>query len=430
MRFNPDISNPTAGFYSVKNEETGVYEDREKTDLSLYEVGDTENLGWYWEPVTGRKSMWIAPYQNPDTGYYIQSYVVPIYRNSTLIGVTGLDIEMSYLTDLVDGITVYETGFAFMTDSALNVIHSKHSFDEIAENKPDYLDIANVEEREAVFSFVHCNQSMNVTFRQLDNGMCLAVTVPTLEVQKDIIILVVEVIMLAVCFIVIFLYIGIQLARNIASPLGELNKAAQRVAAGDLDVYYEYESEDEIGTLSKSFAATVKELKKRINYTDSLAYQDSLTGLNNATAYTRDSDRIRKKLQDAAKDYAVFIIDINGLKMVNDTFGHKVGNDLIIASGKVIGSTFGYENVYRIGGDEFVAIVYGAGEAGCIALEAELNEALMQNDGKIAPSLAIGFAVCSDGCEDFEQVFERADGALYKNKLAMKAKGITSKVLK
>ncbi len=116
--------------------------------------------------------------------------------------------------------------------------------------------------------------------------------------------------------------------------------------------------------------------------------------------------------------------------MVNDTFGHKVGNDLIIASGKVIGSMFGYENVYRIGGDEFVAIVYGADEEGCIALEAELNEALMQNGGKIAPSLAIGFAVCSDGCGDFKQVFERAGGAMYKNKLAMKAKGITSKVLK
>jgi diguanylate cyclase (GGDEF)-like protein len=175
---------------------------------------------------------------------------------------------------------------------------------------------------------------------------------------------------------------------------------------------------------------TVKELKKRISFTDSLAYHDSLTGLNNLTAYTRDKERLKQRFENEACDYAVFIIDINGLKMVNDTFGHRVGNDLIIESGKAIGSTFGYENVYRIGGDEFVAIIRGATEESCKMLKDNLLRVLSESEGKIIPALAIGYYICRESKIEYERVFELADEAMYSEKIKLKANGITSRVIK
>lgn len=431
VRFAPEVANENAGFYLVKNCDTNAFEKIDTT--SIGESGNPD-FEWYYTPKSTGEATWILPYTDSATGREVISFVCPMYKqygNSEpiFLGVAGIDVSFDYFTGIIDNIGIYESGFAFLTDSNLQIIYSKSEFTD-ENDKAATIDITSVEESEAVYEYRNNGSLMIVTFRSLDNGMCIAATVSHDEVHHDILLLIIEITLITLCFIVIFLYISFTVAKNIINPLQELSQVAIQVSEGNLDVDFDYQGKDEIATLTQSLKTTVKELKKRISFTDSLAYQDSLTGLNNVTAYTRDREKHKVFYQDGGLSYALFIIDINGLKTINDTFGHKAGNDLIIQSGKIIGSVFGYENVYRVGGDEFVVFVHGANEESCRALKASLDEALLNCNGKIQPSLAIGYAISCNTSDDYEHIFELADEAMYKEKIKIKSSGITSRIIK
>ena len=134
-------------------------------------------------------------------------------------------------------------------------------------------------------------------------------------------------------------------------------------------------------------------------------------------------------MQEQKGNFAVFVIDVNGLKQINDTYGHSYGNALIVAVSQVATEVFGREAVYRIGGDEFAVILHFADSVSVDELEQAFKEGLEAFSGDIKPSAAIGGAVYEkdqDSC--YEKVFERADARMYENKTEMKSKGKNSEM--
>lgn len=88
-----------------------------------------------------------------------------------------------------------------------------------------------------------------------------------------------------------------------------------------------------------------------------LSLQDSMTGLPNRRAFETRLDEI-EHAQPAIEDALLIMLDVNGLKIVNDQFGHNAGDDLIISASRVIQMTYGIQgSCYRIGGDEFAVIL-------------------------------------------------------------------------
>ena len=63
-RYNPELTSPTAGFFFVKDTDTGIYEDFQVTDLSLYEKDDVPHVGWYYIPIENGEPIWTDPYYN------------------------------------------------------------------------------------------------------------------------------------------------------------------------------------------------------------------------------------------------------------------------------------------------------------------------------------------------------------------------------
>lgn len=87
-----------------------------------------------------------------------------------------------------------------------------------------------------------------------------------------------------------------------------------------------------------------------------LAYNDVLTGLGNRTSYL---EKIKEMTDNSSKAGIVFL-DLNNLKKINDSYGHKVGDEYIISASKIIKNSFGrYGNSYRIGSDEFCVFIEG-----------------------------------------------------------------------
>ena len=113
IRYNPEYSNPTSGLFLTRNSLSDPFESVTPTDFSMYEPGDVEHVGWYYIPVQNGAPMWMDPYLNSNINVYMISYVVPLYaEDGTSIGIVGMDVAFSELTDMVDAIKIGRHGNA------------------------------------------------------------------------------------------------------------------------------------------------------------------------------------------------------------------------------------------------------------------------------------------------------------------------------
>lgn len=198
------------------------------------------------------------------------------------------------------------------------------------------------------------------------------------------------------------------------------------------------QTNDEIENLYSAFVKTtsdsmhyfenLRKAKIQVAVMDELAHTDSLTGIKNKTAYIETTTRLDAEIAEGRAAFAIIMIDVNYLKRVNDTYGHERGNEYLINACKLTCSIFGKENVYRVGGDEFVAVLDGENLARCEKLIAKIRNLIkkFKDDATLEPwekvSAAVGVGYYQAGVDkNAEEVFKRADEQMYANKLAMKA---------
>ena len=180
--------------------------------------------------------------------------------------------------------------------------------------------------------------------------------------------------------------------------------------------------------LAVSLFAADRGVIRKITRLENRAYTDTLTGLQNRTAYYDYNDVLNRKEDAGDADFSIVMIDINYLKRVNDTYGHEQGNLYLQHAADLIRKVFGEKHVYRIGGDEFVVILEGKEQEGAKErIRAFKDEAAKQQaDDSLQPwekvSAAAGMAKYEKGRDaSTEEVLRRADEAMYRDKIAMKA---------
>ena len=140
-----------------------------------------------------------------------------------------------------------------------------------------------------------------------------------------------------------------------------------------------------------------------------LSYEDSLTGLYNRNCFNQ---AITKLKENAPESLAVIYLDLNGLKIVNDTYGHEAGDKLIRTAAANIRKAFG-KNTFRIGGDEFVALLSGNTKEEVEACMNILREGLYADGVKISVGMSY-----RDADVNVEEQMSQADKAMYAEKKA------------
>ena len=153
------------------------------------------------------------------------------------------------------------------------------------------------------------------------------------------------------------------------------------------------------------------------------AMNDKLTGVKNKNAYQETESTLQSSIdQGSCEPFAVLICDLNDLKIINDTLGHKAGDDYICAACQLICSIFTHSPVYRIGGDEFEVILREYDYQHKDELFEELRKQVLENCGKNdAPILASGLAEYEPNIhKKVSEVFELADSRMYANKKELK----------
>lgn len=163
----------------------------------------------------------------------------------------------------------------------------------------------------------------------------------------------------------------------------------------------------------------ITERKVQSEQIEYLSYHDHLTGLYNRRYFEKELKRI-----DGRRHFPLSIImgDINSLKMINDSFGHLAGDEVIYAAGKIVKKFCRPNDVAaRWGGDEFVLLLPNTDEEATAKIVERMNQAVA-----LAPvdqgmlSIAFGWDTKKNLSEDITVVFKNAENYMYKHKLQMK----------
>ncbi len=166
--------------------------------------------------------------------------------------------------------------------------------------------------------------------------------------------------------------------------------------------------------------------EQELDITRNLAFKDSLTGLKNKLAYIDAENRINYLIgQSKMNSFAIAVFDLNNLKKINDSLGHEKGDDYIQKSAALIAEIFHHSPVFRIGGDEFVAILENQDFTNREKLAGDFNDVVNENLSNDEYVVSIGLSEYNPVKDmRFEEVFFRADKAMYKRKQELKQKAL------
>lgn len=167
----------------------------------------------------------------------------------------------------------------------------------------------------------------------------------------------------------------------------------------------------------------VRGLEDRVRELDRLAHQDALIDLPNRRGFLRQLDRLIDRVRRYGDQGAMLFVDIDGLKTINDSYGHKAGDEALIqVAWELAAGVRRSDTVARLGGDEFGILLERADEATALETSERLADRIaaceFHYDGtKLKLGVAIGVGLI--GKDDTpDSIMNRADKAMYRAKSA------------
>ena len=159
-----------------------------------------------------------------------------------------------------------------------------------------------------------------------------------------------------------------------------------------------------------------RERQRRIEY---LSYHDELTGLHNRRFFDEELRRL-----DLPRNLplSLVVVDVNGLKLFNDAFGHLAGDDLLKRVSEVLKGQCRPEDVLaRLGGDEFIMILPGSDPAVACQMASGIGNSMSMEEVEGVPlSVSCGWGTKFDMDTGIRKVFEMAEDHMYRNKISQK----------
>ena len=420
-RIDPSVSTTAKGFWYVNLEGSG-FQEHEVTDITLYDTEDTSALVWFTVPKATGKGVWLPPYITDNLDVRVISYNVPVYLDGQFVGVIGIEIDYSTMANEVNNIALYDNGYAFINDAEGNIVYHPRMDVTSMETQPKVPD--GLLSGGAHVRYTYDGVEKQAVRLPLSNGMFLNVSVPVREIneawQQWVVMLLITFAVLLVVFIVVLMgFTG-----RITKPLRELTAVAEQVDAGNYDCALDYQGEDEVGILARTFNRLTAHLKTYISDLNDLAYADSLTALRNRGAYTIGLNNLQTRLNESGNtlELAVCVFDCNNLKAINDNYGHDKGDLYLKAAAATICEVFNHSPVYRIGGDEFAAILTDRDYADRVQLMQRFDAECAKTRVEGAQpwervDVARGLAVYDpQEDESVNEVVRRADKLMYEHK--------------
>lgn len=279
VRYNPQYSNPTSGVFAEKNSTQEDFKSVTPTDFSIYDESDVDHTGWYYKPIQAGKPLWLEPYLNKNVNTYMMTYVVPLYaENNTVIGVVGMDIDFSIFMNIVDAASIYDTGYAFITNAQGIIMHHKNlengtkieSLDNSLANITSFL-TDDSKEGEG-FRYSYNGEVKRLFYFNLDNGLKLVLAAPNIEVYKDASKLINMILIALLIALVFATIVGIIVSSTIANPIRNVTKIIEQTSQLDFSPTEMgsklRKQKDEIGSMARAtheMRNTLRDIISKLN---------------------------------------------------------------------------------------------------------------------------------------------------------------------
>ena len=247
---------------------------------------------------------------------------------------------------------------------------------------------------------------------------------PESETEGDWQQLIRSVLLVAAAVVILTIFLTYIVTRSITRPLKQLTEAALQADQGNYDFTLDYNGQDEVGVLTKTFKRMADHMKEHISDLNRRANVDALTSVRNKGAFASYVDEMQKKIDagEESTEFAIGVFDCDDLKSVNDLYGHDKGDVYLKTASRVICRVFQHSPVFRIGGDEFAVVLRNDDFRYREELLASFEKATARASAEAENRweqvhVAIGIAVY-DPIQDHSVIdtMRRADKAMYVNK--------------
>lgn len=246
-----------------------------------------------------------------------------------------------------------------------------------------------------------------------------------------------------VFIILIAIWISHILVHKFTDPIMILKKDMEEATSGNLDITCDFKSNDEFGELSdmfnnmmniistnyreladskKALEANELELKQNYNDIEHLAFHDSLTKLYNRNAFMKKAHDLFHKDGAQFSKHAIFFLDLDNFKNVNDTLGHDYGDELLKqVSSRLLSSISDNDILARTGGDEFLILKASYNNIESLEDYAKtlirlIHEPFDLEGEMVTISLSIGISLFPRDGLTISELIKNADIAMYNAK--------------
>ena len=213
----------------------------------------------------------------------------------------------------------------------------------------------------------------------------------------------------------------VQLVLTTGEALREYSMGLRQPGMADkwfqVDAFPDFDGRGQIEQVVMTFFDVTArwETEQRLTY---ISFHDALTGVYNRAYFEEELHRLEHRRSGSV---AIAIVDVDGLKRVNDTWGHSKGDELLVKAAQILRQAVRTEDVVaRIGGDEFAIILKNTAESVLELIFQRLRQALEQEKLKpeeLAPlSLSFGYAFTSKPEISAVELYKTADNRMYQAK--------------
>ena len=334
VRYNPDYTNPTSGFFLTRNSTKEDFESVTPTDFSEFDPSDAEHVGWYYIPVQNKAPIWMNPYMNANINVYMISYVVPLYGDDgESIGIAGMDIDFTLMSDMMSEITLYDSGTAYLLASDGSVL-----YDSVLETGDDFTTkdgmseaaakITSGSDENAMISFSDSEGKKETVYKSLSNGMKIGLIAAKTDIDANAVSLRNIILIAGGGVIVLVIFIGVFLSLSLTRPLRKLTQVIDNTA--NLKLQTEPETEklshhhDELGAMARAIIQMKESLGHMVadmqsiqaTITDSTSELDGIMKENNTMSEDNSAvlEEITSDFAETAADAGRITEKVSGAK--------------------------------------------------------------------------------------------------------------------
>ncbi|WP_167957856.1 bifunctional diguanylate cyclase/phosphodiesterase [Anaerosporobacter faecicola] len=374
----------------------------------------------------------------------------PIFQQQSnhIVGYLVLTVDVAFLEDYLSGLELGDSNYSCIIDQTGETLLS-HGDGQAFQKKGEdfssfFLHAIRVKPTKGTFHMGSSYSGAIYSYYYLENMQCYFVIGQNVNLFHTVYSYAITIVLICIIILLITILISSRkIAQSFTSPLLNLRDCMRQAADGNLTVLCNVKSKDEFGELSRSFnkmlhiiksnydelsfihkKLLVKEEQLRSNYEhiEFLAYHDSLTRLPNKAAFYDYLSKTLNSEPGCSQAHAIFFVDLDNFKNVNDTLGHDYGDELLIQTAKRLNYFIkGQDVLARAGGDEFLFFKTNiASQDDALDLAKMILETFKDpvniNGTFIYISMSIGISLYPLNGIQYNTLIKNADIAMYRSK--------------